>query len=146
MRFSSHPVVFLAVSLAAGGLAADVYRCTGSDGETMFSQSPCGGSGVASVIHPAPSAGAASGLRAAELDWLARRERERERARAGERRAKPSARAADSNADRRDCERRRMALDDINARLRRGYRPAQGERLKQRRRMLEQYIDRVCRR
>lgn len=144
MRISSPIVLLLALWPAAAALATDVYRCTGPDGETMFSQGPCGAQSTPTAIGRAATGQAASGLRAAELDWLARAERER--AKAVDRRPRSGARPAAGKARGHDCERRRMSLQDINARLRRGYKPAQGERLKQRRRVLEEYIDALCRR
>lgn len=144
MRFSSHLFVFLGLWSAAGVSAADVYRCTGPAGEPLFSHSPCGGAGSMPVFRRGASDTASSGLRAAELDWLAGRARDR--AGAGERHAGSDRKPATRKADKNDCARRRMSLDDINARLRRGYKPSQGERLKQRRRALEDYIATVCRR
>jgi hypothetical protein len=144
MRFSSHLFVFLGLWSATGVPAADVYRCTGPAGEPLFSHSPCSVAGSTSAIRRGSSGNAAPGLRAAELDWLAGRARDR--AQAGQPRAKPSTKPATRKADKNDCARRRMSLDDINARLRRGYKPSQGERLKQRRRVLEDYIATVCRR
>jgi hypothetical protein len=144
MRFSSRLLVFLGLWPAAGVLAADVYRCTGPSGEPMFSQSPCAGSGTSTSIRTGPPVESASGLRGAELDWLARRERER--AQAAGRRPRSGSAQATGKPRGNDCERRRLSLDDINARLRRGYKPAQGERLKQRRRVIEDYIDTMCRR
>lgn len=144
MRFRSHLVVFVCLWPASGALAGHVHRCTGPDGEPMFSQSPCGSAATASVIRVAPSGTAGSGLRGTELEWLA--DRDRQRAKSGMRDARAKPVPADGKVAPNECEKRKVSLDDVNARLRRGYTPAQGERLRHRRRMLENYIAAACRR
>lgn len=133
----------LAVSLSAG---ADIYRCTGASGEPSFSHRPCAaGSAVVPIDKPAP-ARSAGGLRPGEKSWLQAREREKRRLN----RRRTSSRAAASTrtgaGDRRahQCLRKRRALDAVKADLRRGYRPAQGEKLRRRRRSYQDYLDAFC--
>ena len=133
----------LALAWTAG---AEVYRCAGEFGEPSFSQLPCrGGSTVVTGTGTAKVA-PGPGLRPAERAWLAERERTRRRYSAGKRRARPDQatikRKAKTQAHR--CRSKRRSLDEVRARLRRGYQPAQGENLRRRRRAYEDYLATFC--
>jgi len=124
--------------------AADIYRCIGDSGEPAFSQRPCGKSSTL-VQRRAPSAARpGDGLRETERAWLAARQQ----AGTAGRRTRPAANAqrkTDAEARRAyQCERRRLALDAVQAQLRRGYRPASGERLRRRRKAHEAYLSAFC--
>lgn len=94
------------------------------------------------MLAPAPETGAApSGIRAAEKAWLRSREAGRRRPVSSVKDRPAVARGA---ADARRCRKKRQQVEDINARLRRGYRPAQGERLRRKRRALEDDLRHYC--
>jgi len=137
------PIVLIGLLLLPPQLrAADIYRCTGDSGEPAFSQRPCGEASTLVRHRGSPAAFAGEGLRETERAWLAARSRS-----AG-RRALPAPSAPrQRDADNRrayQCERRRLALDAVQAELRRGYRPAKGERLRRRRRAHEAYLSAFC--
>jgi hypothetical protein len=133
----------LALACTAG---AEVYRCAGEFGEPSFSQRPCrGGSTVVTGTGTAKVA-PGPGLRPAERAWLAERERTQRRYTANKRRPRPDhatiKRKAKTQAHR--CRSKRRSLDEVRARLRRGYKPAQGEKLRRRRRAHEDYLATFC--
>jgi hypothetical protein len=132
----------LAVSLAA---AADIYRCTGTHGEPSFSHTPCANGTRVTQLHSPPTTTRGSGLRPDERAWLQARAREKRRV---QHKARPrgGATASRRDTDRQAyrCLRKRRALDAVKANLRRGYKPAQGEKLRRRRRAHEDYLDEFC--
>lgn len=139
------------LALLAAGLPADaaIYRCTGTAGEPAFSGQPCADDAATVRLPPTGSQSESSGLRPAERAWLRARERHK-RNRAG-RRAEGQAlqrrRAADAAKAERQayrCLRKRRALDAVKARLRRGYKPSQGERLRRQRRAHADYLGQFC--
>lgn len=136
-------MLFLAVIGAFSGAAsaAEIYRCTGASGEPEFSQRPCA---AATLVTISPSAAPPSkGLRATERAWLAARER-RQKAQ----RRRPSSRSASTSGQRQKqsyrCRDKRRALQGVRAKLRRGYRPGEGDRLRRRRRAYEDYLATFC--
>ncbi len=142
---------YLFVSVLSVGLgfpfpgSAEIHRCTGSSGEPLFSQVPCGGAETI-VVRPQPASHPGQGLRAGEKAWLAQRMEHREKriARTGsatqsKRRSKDT---AEAKAHR--CLRTRRDLDTVNAKLRRGYKPSQGEKLRRRRQRYEDYLSSFC--
>lgn len=143
MRHGCVLLLFLVPGLSAG---ADIYRCSGEQGEPAFSQRPCGSDSTPVLELRSPPGGPATGLRASEQAWLADRDRaaqaRRDRGRnvgsdAG-RRAQAVARQAYQ------CRRKHHDLDTVKAQLRRGYKPAAGERLRRRRRAYEDYLSAFC--
>ena len=123
-------------------LAATVYRCDGPEGPA-FRDRPCE-RGVALDLDSAASDSrpAGPGLRPGEREWL-RAIRRRE----AQQRPRPAPRAsaqAARDARARRCWRKRQQLEAVRARLRRGYRPAEGERLRRRRHSYEDYLSRFC--
>lgn len=125
---------------AAAGADTTVYRCVGPDGEPMFSQQACPGTLLELAAPEAPAR--AAGLRDSERAWLQAREREIRR----DGRRAPKAAADPRQAKRavHQCQSKRRALDQVNADLRRGYKPAQGERLRRRRQAYEEYLAAFC--
>ena len=136
----------LSLLLSACTAGAEVYRCAGEFGEPFFSQRPClEGSTV--VIRPGPADVApGAGLRPAERAWLAERDFAQGRNSAAKRRARPDQaalkRKTKTQAHR--CRSKRRSLDQVRAKLRRGYKPAQGEKLRRRRRAYEDYLATFC--
>lgn len=127
--------------------AGEIYRCVGEDGEPLFSQVACGSR--ATPMTPGSSrtgSAAGSGLRSSERAWL----EERASRRSSSRKRTPAASGAPELQHQKaarqayQCQRRRQALDAVKAELRRGYRPAKGERLRHRRRAHEDYIAAFC--
>lgn len=132
--------------LPAFTAGAEVYRCAGEFGEPSFSQLPCqGGSTVVIDTGPADVT-PGSGLRPAERAWLAERKRVQGRSSTKKRRARADQaaikRKAKTQAHR--CRSKRRSLDELRAKLRRGYKPAQGEKLRRRRRAYEDYLATFC--
>lgn len=121
--------------------AADVYRCTGDAGEPMFSQTPCGGTAETRVSPP--PANAASGLRASESAWLRQRALARDKGRAspGRKTSKPQQRVEREGYR---CRNTQRQLDRVRQRLRQGYKPSQGDKLRHRRRTYEDYLSTFC--
>jgi hypothetical protein len=115
-----------------------LYRCRGDQSEPLFSNVPCTGTAV--LAPSAPADAPAGGIRAAEKAWL----RSREASRRPASRFKHPPAVARGAADARRCRKKRQQAGDVSARLRRGYRPAQGERLRRKRRALEDYLRHHC--
>lgn len=133
-------LVMLVSSMAT---QADIHRCEGSEGEPSFSRTPCGSQAATSVASEQRVSAKAGGLRAGETAWLESRQRDRRQAG-----AKPVPRAKPKQSDDRQayrCLRERRKLDAVKADLRRGYRPAQGEKLRRRRQAHEDYLAAHCR-
>jgi hypothetical protein len=116
-----------------------VYRCVGESGEVEFRQTTCLPSRreqeeltidnrPSGWVPPQPAAAPAP--RGSRGGKTSRSDRA-----AGEERARKL-------ADR--CWKKRRQLDDVNWRLRRGYKPGAGVKLRRRRDDYEAYIDRFC--
>lgn len=117
---------------------ADIHRCDTENG-VLFQDHPCPG-GSAFI----PSGGTYStgrGLRDSERKWL---REQAGRKKPAKRRSAKVARSADESARERSCWSRRERLETVRAKLRRGYKPSQGERLRRARRQHEDYIARFC--
>lgn len=122
---------------------AEIFRCVGASGEPSYRQQPCDAA-TAIGSRSAPAVGPAQGLRASERAWLDERHaRRRQQTRPSNRSAaRPAARHADRQAYR--CRNKRRALDAVKAKLRRGYKPSQGDKLRRRRRAHEDYLSTFC--
>jgi hypothetical protein len=129
----------LLVALAAdgGGTAAgeppEIYRCTAPDGAVEFRQYPCHERDASSRIDIDDS----------PTGWVPPTPAPRPAPPAAPRFTKPAMVEQDpALADR--CWKKQRQLDEVNRRLRAGYTPVQGERLRQRRRDYEAYLRRFC--
>lgn len=139
--------VLCGVVLAGATPAATaVYRCIGSAGEVMYSQTACGDH--ASTIEARPVQAVGDGLRASEKAWLEVRARRPDTA-AGAKPRKtspagldPVAPTADRQAYR--CRRTRQQLDALQAEMRRGYKAGRGTKLRERRTRYETYLASFC--
>lgn len=142
-RFLFVSVLSVGIGFSLSG-AADVYRCTGSSGEPLFSQVPCGGTETI-VVRPRSSGKSAQGLRASEKAWLNQRAQQAKRP-TGDNQlvAKASPGRKDAAVAAHRCLRTRRDLDGINAKLRRGYKPSKGETLRRRRQRYEDYLSSFC--
>lgn len=126
-------------------LSADIFRCTGASGEPEFSQLPCAGdSTLLRIPATASTSSQTAGLRASEREWLATRKggSKARKMRKRQKTSTPQRKSRDARA--RQCLKKRLALDKINAELRRGYKPARGERLRRRRREYRDYLSVLC--
>ena len=139
-----HRCFILSVALIFGApAAADIYRCSGESGEVLFSQLPCASAGTIQIRESSAESPSAGGLRDSERAWL----REREQKRSVPRRQSGEAAARHAAAKVRQayhCRRKRADLEAIGAKMRRGYKPAQGEKLRRRRRGFEDYLAAFC--
>jgi hypothetical protein len=138
--------LLLLCALASAGRGAEIYRCTGNDGEPLYTQIPCDAS-TRVARPPEAGLGPATGIRASERAWLEARERAGRRDAGPTRRSRASGATAPAGPARHGyaCREKQRALDAVQARLRRGYKPAQGERLRRRRASYEDYIAVFCR-
>lgn len=129
------PLIF---ALLASAAPADIYRCDGPEGP-VFRDLPCRADQRPEHIVPQVAEGA--GLRASERQWLKRRMAE------GRRKGPAkvaSTRRRDDKAQARRCLAKRQRLENVRARLRRGYKPPLGDRLRRLRRQYEDYLSRFC--
>jgi hypothetical protein len=131
--------------IASAGATADIYRCRGSAGEVSYSQHPC----AAATRIFTPTTGAASrepgrGVRASETEWLESRRESRAQSAA---KSRPAAASRDDKRKAKQayqCQQKARALDAVSAKLRRGYKPAQGEKLRRRRDGYADYLRTFC--
>lgn len=120
--------------LPAAVAGDQIYRCREADGSVLFSDRACapGQTGIDAPYAPAP------GTRSLDTRGL------------GEDRPAPVHRRAatgqaDSGPQRAyECSKRERRLEEVNAKLRRGYTASEGERLRRRRADLEDYIQTFC--
>ncbi len=139
-----HRYFMLSVALISGAsVAADIYRCSGESGEVLFSQLPCASAGTVLIRESSDVPPSAGGLRASERAWL--REREQKRTLPRRQSGKTATRSAAAKVKQAyQCRRKRADLEAIGAKMRRGYKPAQGEKLRRRRRAFEDYLAAFC--
>ena len=132
-------IILICTLLLAGSAGAQVYRCTDSSGEVTFQDVPCSGG---SLVMFQPVQAAPQGIRASERRWLRQREQQARR----KNRAAPQRGASERQARQQQqrCWKKEQQLDKVRARLRRGYKPAQGEKLRRQRRSYEDYLSRYC--
>ena len=141
MRLSLAVFSHLAM-VSASNVVADtsVYRCSAPDGKVEFRQTACvdgakereitvedrmtGWKPPETRIEKKTSGARKSGARKrnTEKDDQAARARQEEK-----------------------CWKKRQALEEVNWKLRRGYKPATGVRLRHKRRVYEEYLGRFCR-
>ena len=116
-----------------------VYRCEQADGTFVFQQSACFSGHAPLDLAPLNTLG--DKLRKSEQDWLKQRVKKARRRNAASPRF-------DSDSTRRrqaeKCLRKPQQLGAVKAKLRRGYKPAQGERLRRRRDDYAEYLRAFC--
>ncbi len=135
---SGRLAVLLMSTLLASAVPADIYRCDGPEGP-VFRDSPCrvGQRPERITAQVAEDAG----LRASERQWLKQRAVERRQKRPAK---TTPARKRDDKAQARRCWNKQQRLENVRARLRRGYKPSQGDRLRRLRQQYEDYLSRFC--
>ena len=138
-----------AMALLLVGLSAraEIYRCDGAFGEPSYGHRPCREGLSQAVPLGLNRKVEGAGLRASERAWL--RERERQRAAREKKRPKRSVKTQSGTREAEiqqahRCRTKRRALDAVKRELRRGYKPAKGERLRERRRAYADYIAAFC--
>jgi hypothetical protein len=131
-------VCLLPLSLAGIAEAAAVYRCVGEQGEPRFQQQAC--AGVGEKVELPPPAARWEALRPAERRLL---QTYRGQSSAGQA-ASPERRPEKPQVSERSCWEKRRRLVRVSARLRRGYKASQGERLRNRRDDLAAFLRRYC--
>ncbi|MEE4659530.1 MAG: DUF4124 domain-containing protein [Halieaceae bacterium] len=132
-------IILICSLLLAGPGGARVYQCTDSSGGVAFQDVPCS-RGSLSVLQPVQAA--QPGIRASEKRWLRQREQKpRRKARAA---PQPDTAQRQARQQEQRCWKKEQQLDKVRARLRRGYKPAQGEKLRRQRRSYEDYLSRYC--
>ena len=131
--------LFIVLAIAAA-TPATIYRCSGQDGETLFSDQPCIG-GVPQTTQPLNTIDMShlSADEQAALDSLNRPQQHRSG-------ATPQVRtnAKSLAQDERRCEAAHEGLDRVRATKRRGYRASSAATLDARERNYEAQRDRSC--
>ena len=132
-------LMFLALLFppAESGAQTKVFRCTSASGEIEFSQHPC----------PAQTSSEELILKDRKTGWTPPRPKPRPAPKASPRdTGKQSSRTKESKQkDTDSCWKKQQQLEEVNWKLRSGYKPAKGTQLRRRRRAYEAYIDRYCR-
>ena len=120
-------------------LAQGVYRCPQPGGGVLFQQFACE---QGEVIQVEPAVSGWIGLRAEERAGLEATRKPASSASAG--RQQGSQTDWQSGDDGKDCRKRRDRLDKTQARLRRGYKASEGERLRRQRDEDRAWLRRFC--
>ena len=130
--------LWLAVLGTASAASTGVYRCMTPDGNIEFQQGPCGGVADQSelTLEDRPTGWVPPDPPKARTDSKTKAQKETSRSRSTPKRAKPDERA---------CWEKRQKLDDVEARLRHGYKAKQGMELKRKQESYEDYLHRFCR-
>jgi len=134
----SRACTLVSILLFAPAAGAAIYRCDGAEGP-VFRDWPCSAGQRPETVTPQIAQGAS--LRASERQWLKRRGAERRNRR--DAKIAP-ARGREDKAQARRCWNKQQRLENVRARLRRGYKPSQGDRLRRLRRQYEDYLSRFC--
>jgi hypothetical protein len=138
--------MLLLCAMATAGHGAEIFRCTGPDGEPLYTQIPCDApTRIVRPLSEGPPAVGPTGIRASERAWLESRERAEDRQPAPDRGKASTSGSGEPSRDGYACRQKQRALDAVKSRLRRGYRPGQGERLRRQRAGYEDYIAVFCR-
>ena len=129
-------ILLLSILICLPGTATPdstrVYRCTGEDGRVEFRQGPCS-DGVQQELE----------IEDVEVGWDAPAVEVKVK-----KRPKRSSRPSSSSNDKRlreKCLKKRQQLENVNRKLRRGYKAGQGADLRHKRRQHEEYLDQICR-
>jgi len=122
---------------AMGATETKVFRCTSPSGAVEFRQTPCAPARKEQELTIEPG----------RTGWVppkpAEKAEKRRDKRASGKARKPTAETADPAQVRR-CWKKSRQLEEVNRQLRRGYKAAQGGKLRRRRNDYEDYLDRFC--
>lgn len=123
----------------ASSLAGEqVFRCVQADGSFSFQRTRCAGEGDSITVDPVQ--GGWDSLRSGEKALL---KTYRERDAKHKRRARKAVKKTKS-IETTTCWNKRKRLDAVKARLRRGYKPSQGEGLRRKRDNYTEYLEKFC--
>ena len=139
MRMIVGAALAAALLMPAGTPAGQIHRCPDADGGTVFQAVPCS-DGEALELPPLNTVG--DPLRPGEKALLANYRRK-----AGKPQVRVRSTGSRRIGERRQAERclkQRQQLATVRAKLRRGYRPAEGERLRRRRDDYTEYLRSFC--
>ncbi len=115
-----------------------MYRCQGEDGHIAFRQFACTSGSGERIVVESPKIG----FKKPKAPKTNPVKREGERSAVTE---SPKAQALNSDARQRRCWTARKKQERLQRQLRKGYRPAEGERLRSRRNEQDDYLRRFCR-
>ena len=118
---------------------AAMYRCSSADGAPLYQQTPCAADSIPVDLAPLNTLG--DGLRPGERQWLKSTQKHRQEVLRRQRR--PSV-ASHKRQQAKQCLRKRQQYDAVRAKLRRGYKPTQGESLRRRRDDYAEYLREFC--
>lgn len=125
----------LLLCAAQGAVAGSIFRCVDASGHTEFRQTQCdAGSGqrlrlrVPKIGWLKPKTGGVAGPRTVEQETA----------------EEASVDASPGPAEERRCWQAQQRLEGIQWQLRKGYKRAQGERLRQQRRQQQAFVSRFC--
>ncbi len=129
--------LYLTLFCNAGHAGETVYRCPDAQGHIQFQQHPCSGDAGEEIYVEAESKIWAPVPNAREIisEGSARQNKPRK---------KGSTRRGKSSGSDKSCWKAEQKIERIQWKLRKGYKPAEGERMRQQRRELEEYLRRFC--
>lgn len=131
-------ILIILLTPASAFAAEQVFRCVEADGGISFQRTQCAAEGQAIVVDSVQ--GGWTSLRAGEKSLL-KSYRERDTSlRQRSRKAAGKTKSGETTA----CWNKRKRLDAIQAKLRRGYKPSQGESLRRKRDNYAEYLEKFC--
>lgn len=134
-----HGLLLAALFGLSGAGSADstrVYRCTGEDGQVEFRQGPCV-EGLQQELE----------IEDVEVGWeapAATVERNGRPRKTAAKKNRISSSRTDQKKREEKCLKTEQRLENINRKLRRGYKAGKGADLRHKRRQYEEYLDRLC--
>ncbi len=132
--------LLVALTVCHNPAQSAVYRCELADGTFVFQQSACYSGHEPLEMTPLNTLG--DGLRKTERKWLKSRTRRSgrsiEKTRSGDVVGK-------QRQDAEKCLKKKQLLERVQAKLRRGYKPAQGDALRRQRDDYAEYLRAFCR-
>ncbi len=135
---SAFAAILLFFSSTLSLAAEQIFRCVQADGRSSFQRTQCAGEGESVVVDSVQ--GGWTSLRAGEKSLLkSYRDRDSKRKQRSRKVAKKT-----KSVETTGCWNKRKRLDAVNAKLRRGYKPSQGEGLRRQRTNYEEYLDKFC--
>lgn len=125
--------LFLLLGFPLASLAS-VYRCPGTEGAVQFQQTPCENGQLLELQDNSTAWTAAPRAKATKQRGKVKKRSKKKTRLAGGRARQEKA-----------CWKARQRIEKIEWSLRKGYRPARGERLRQQRREQQAYLRQFCR-
>lgn len=125
--------LILLAALLCATAQAQVYRCTVGQ-QTVYQDHPCGSANTA-IATPQTTLG---GLRDTEKAWIKQNQQQRPA------RSHRPAKRDDTHTESKACWKKHHQLKAVDAQLRQGYKPVQGEKLKRERAKYQDFLQRFC--